>query len=64
MTESVTELAPVPEQWIHAPWKMPPLAQVEAGIAIGRDYPEPVVDHDAARRIALELFAVRAGRKP
>jgi len=60
----VPELAPVPDEWIHAPWKMPPLEQVEAGIAIGRDYPQPVVDHDAARRIALELFAVRARRKP
>jgi deoxyribodipyrimidine photo-lyase len=60
----VPELAAVASKWIHAPWKMPPLAQAEAGIEIGRDYPEPIVDHDAARRIALELFTVRVGRKP
>jgi deoxyribodipyrimidine photo-lyase len=60
----VPELAAVADEWIHAPWRMPPPAQVEAGCVIGRDYPAPVVDHDAARRIALELFAVRVGRKP
>jgi len=60
----VGELASVPDAWIHAPWKMPPLAQLEAGCVIGRDYPAPVVDHDTARKVTLELFSVRAGRKP
>jgi deoxyribodipyrimidine photo-lyase len=30
--------------------------QAKAGVAVGRDYPAPVVDHAAARRITLELY--------
>jgi len=54
----VPELTNVPDEFIHAPWTMPPLAQVESGTSIGRDYPSPIVDHDESRRIALELFRV------
>jgi deoxyribodipyrimidine photo-lyase len=30
--------------------------QREAGCVIGRDYPEPIVDHAAERRRALERY--------
>ena len=43
---------------IHAPWKAKPLELQAAGLVVGRDYPEPVVDHDTARRLTLERFAV------
>jgi len=34
-----------------------------AGVRLGEHYPEPVVDHDAARKRTLERFAVaRAAR--
>lgn len=52
----VPELAACDVRFIHAPWTMPAEAQRAAGVAIGRDYPAPVVDHAAARMRALELY--------
>jgi deoxyribodipyrimidine photo-lyase len=43
---------------IHAPWKAKPLELAAAGIVLGRDYPEPIVDHDIARQATLQRFAV------
>ncbi|MFO1337454.1 MAG: deoxyribodipyrimidine photo-lyase [Burkholderiaceae bacterium] len=51
-------LAGLPAPAIHAPWKAKPLELQAAGLALGRDYPEPIVDHDIARRLTLERFAV------
>jgi deoxyribodipyrimidine photo-lyase len=44
----VPELARVPDPYLAEPWKMPPEAQVHAGCILGRDYPRPIVDHNAA----------------
>jgi deoxyribodipyrimidine photo-lyase len=49
-------LATVPVRYVHEPWKMPPLVALEAGCVIGRDYPEPIVDHAFARTRALEAY--------
>lgn len=54
----VPELAQVPQKRIHAPWQMAPLEQQAAGCVIGRDYPAPIVDHDAARKRTLERYGV------
>jgi deoxyribodipyrimidine photo-lyase len=54
----VPELAALDAKHIHAPWKLPPLLQVDLGVVIGRDYPHPIVDHDSARRITLELYKI------
>lgn len=43
---------------IHAPWKVAPGVLAERGVVLGKDYPAPVVDHDAARKRTLERFAV------
>ncbi len=56
----VPELAHVPDRFVHAPWTMGPLEQEAAGCVVGRDYPEPIVDHAAARQRALEWFATHA----
>jgi deoxyribodipyrimidine photo-lyase len=53
----VPELADVPDDYIHAPWSMPEDVQLEAGCTIGDDYPEPIVDHQAARERALAAYA-------
>lgn len=53
----VPELAAVPDRFIHAPWRMPPLEQASAGLGIGVDYPAPVVDHALARERTLARFA-------
>jgi deoxyribodipyrimidine photo-lyase len=54
----VPELARVPTQRIHAPWQMAPLEQQAAGCVLGRDYPAPVVDHDAARKRTLARYGL------
>ena len=54
----VPELAEVPDEYLREPWTMPANEQVQAGCVIGRDYPEPIVDHAEARRQALERYRV------
>ena len=51
-------LAALPDTLIHAPWLAKPVDLRAAGITLGRDYPQPIVDHDAARQRTLERFAV------
>ena len=53
----VPELARLPDRWIHRPWEAPDAVLRGAGVALGRDYPRPVVEHAAGRRRALEAFA-------
>jgi deoxyribodipyrimidine photo-lyase len=52
----IPELARVPNEHIHAPWKMSAEQQRAAGLIIGKDYPAPVVDHAEARAITLDLY--------
>ncbi|MBQ0930482.1 cryptochrome/photolyase family protein [Ideonella alba] len=57
------QLAGLPARSIHAPWLAKPLELAEAGLRLGVDYPEPVVNHDEARQRTLERFAVARGAK-
>jgi deoxyribodipyrimidine photo-lyase len=57
----VPELAKLESRWIHAPWTAPREALARAGVRLGRDYPEPIVDHDRARARALAAFASLSG---
>jgi len=50
------ELARVPDKFIHAPWTMHAVEQQRTGCVIGRDYPNPIVDHAVQRALALALF--------
>ena len=52
----VPELGNVPAPDIHAPWDAPALVLAQAGVELGRNYPQPIVDHDAARARALAAF--------
>jgi deoxyribodipyrimidine photo-lyase len=52
----VPEIAHVPDEFVHEPWKMGESIQRRAGCLIGRDYPQPIVDHETARRRALHAF--------
>ena len=52
----VPELADVPTKWIHEPWQAPPAALTEAGVTLGEEYPQPMVDHGEARVAALAAF--------
>ncbi len=52
----IPALANVTAKYIHEPWAMPPLLAAEAGVVLGRDYPEPIVDHAVARQKAIDLY--------
>ncbi|MFJ1471448.1 cryptochrome/photolyase family protein [Massilia orientalis] len=41
---------------MHAPWLAKPEVLQEAGVVLGKDYPVPVVDHEAAREKTLARF--------
>jgi deoxyribodipyrimidine photo-lyase len=51
---------------VHAPWTLAPLEAEALGFRLGRDYPEPIVDHAVARERALAAYAPvfgKAGRR-
>ena len=52
----VPELAALDTRDIHAPWQLLPIEQQACGVLLGRDYPAPLVDHEAARAKTLALF--------
>jgi deoxyribodipyrimidine photo-lyase len=52
----VPELRSVPGERLFEPWEMSAAQQREASCRIGRDYPEPIVDHHHERRHALERY--------
>lgn len=53
----VPALASAPLEFVHEPWRAPPLAlAAAAGIDFGRDYPRPIVAHAAARDAALRAY--------
>ncbi|WP_431272330.1 FAD-binding domain-containing protein [Dankookia sp. P2] len=53
----VPELARLPDKWLHRPWEAPAEVLRGAGLVLGRDYPQPVIDHAAGRTRALAAFA-------
>ncbi len=56
------ELAGLSAEALHAPWTANPLELAVAGVELGKDYPLPIVDHDAARAATLLRYgAVRKG---
>jgi deoxyribodipyrimidine photo-lyase len=58
----VPELASLSDAAIHAPWLARPIELAEAGVRLGKTYPEPVVDHATQRLKALAMFeAAKAG---
>jgi deoxyribodipyrimidine photo-lyase len=50
------ELAAVPDEFIHTPWRMPVSLQQKIGCVIGKNYPAPIVDHASARQRVLEAY--------
>ena len=57
----VPELARLPPKHIHAPWEAPGPVLAAAGVALGGNYPRPVVDHATARAAALKAFGQMRG---
>ena len=56
------ELGALPDRWLPQPWAAPAEALAAAGIRLGRDYPQPIVEHGAARARALAAWQSIAGR--
>lgn len=54
--EWVPEIAAVPDKHLHAPWAAPDDVLAEAQVTLGETYPEPIVDHAAARKRALAAY--------
>jgi deoxyribodipyrimidine photo-lyase len=52
------QLAKLDRKHIHAPWLAPEMTLDMAGVALGKNYPRPLVAHDEARKKTLERYAV------
>jgi deoxyribodipyrimidine photo-lyase len=52
------QLAALPNAALHAPWDAKPMELQAAGVELGKDYPQRVVAHDAARLKTLQRYAV------
>jgi deoxyribodipyrimidine photo-lyase len=52
----VPELSRLPADEIHAPAEADERTLERAGVTLGRNYPEPIVDHAEARKLALEAL--------
>lgn len=58
----VPEIAALPNTHIHKPWEASSEILAQARIALGSDYPAPIVDHKCARKRALGSFeSLKAG---
>lgn len=57
----VPELAGLPADAIHEPWRAKPMVLEAAGVRLGHTYPEPIVDHDMARKRALGALEATKG---
>jgi deoxyribodipyrimidine photo-lyase len=55
-------LAALPAAALHAPWRARPIDLAAADVALGRDYPTPIVDHAEARAATLARYAAVTGR--
>jgi len=62
------QLAALPAPAVHAPWRAGTQELASAGVTLGKNYPHPIVDHEAAREQTLQRYAVvrkpRTGPQP
>jgi deoxyribodipyrimidine photo-lyase len=59
----VPELAALPVEWVHEPWRAPHDVLAAAGVPMGETYPATLVDHGEARSRALAAYeVVKLGR--
>lgn len=50
------EISNLPSKWIHKPWEASKQELTQAGICLGVDYPNPIVEHKASRERALSQY--------
>ncbi len=59
----IPEIKHLPNEWIHQPWEASPQVLRQAGITLGRDYPNPIVNHKKAREKALAAYSLISGER-
>ena len=52
----IPEISTLPDKYINTPWKASKELLNTHKITLGKDYPEPIIDHTFARNRALELY--------
>jgi deoxyribodipyrimidine photo-lyase len=52
----IPELANIPSEFVHEPWKLTPIEQILYDFEMGRDYPFPIVNLEEARRFSSDFF--------
>lgn len=52
----VPELSRLPRKFIHEPWTASREELARFGVELGKDYPQPVVEHKEARQRALDAY--------
>ena len=52
----VKELANIPTEFVHEPWKLTPIEQMLYDFEIDRDYPTPIVNLEEARKLSSDFF--------
>ncbi len=58
----VPELKNIPTAYIHEPWTMPDDMQETVGCVIGRDYPQPIVQHkESIAQARAKISLIRRG---
>ncbi len=58
----IPELSKLPNKWIHQPFNAPALILNEAGVKLGDNYPQPIIDHKYARDRALSIYQSLASK--
>ena len=56
------ELSKLPKKYIHKPWEASDEVLEKAGVTLGKDYPEPLVDLKQSRQRALDAFSEIKGK--
>jgi len=60
----VSELESIPSEYIHEPWKMTKIEQEMYGFKLGKDYPNPIVDIELTRKVALnKIWKIKKSAK-
>ncbi|MFD9899532.1 cryptochrome/photolyase family protein [Mesorhizobium sp. NPDC059025] len=57
----VPELGKIPDRFVHRPWEAPAAVLRDSGLDLGRDYPQPIVDHAQARERAMATYRATRG---
>ncbi|WP_096085390.1 cryptochrome/photolyase family protein [Agaribacterium haliotis] len=57
------ELSALPSRYCHEPWAAPSSALKQAGVVLGQNYPQAIVDHKQARQRALDAWHQRHSRE-